>query len=130
MVLIGVLSLLITLARGGAAPEDNVASIKRSARPTLTITSMHPLEVVGRGFNASERVVVSTGTKRKSVTANSLGRFEVRFVGLKCAAATIRAVGPRAGPRRDCQGCSASSRSRGKAAFRRPYCLCGLAIAR
>ncbi|MGH3084983.1 MAG: hypothetical protein ACRDNP_13205, partial [Gaiellaceae bacterium] len=47
----------------------------------------------GRGFNSSERVVVSTGTKRKSVTANSLGPFEVRFAGLKCAGATIRAVG-------------------------------------
>jgi len=93
MFLIGLLFLLITLGLGGAALEGDAAATKPAARATLTITSMHPLEVIGRGFKPSERVVVSTGSKRKSVTATSGGRFEVRFAGLRCAGATIVAVG-------------------------------------
>jgi hypothetical protein len=76
-----------------ACHSTRLGGAATSVRPTLTITSMHPLEVIGRGFKPSERVVVSTATKRKTVTANSAGRFDVRFAGLKCAGATIVAVG-------------------------------------
>lgn len=93
MLLIGLLLLLITVGVGGVALEDDVAATKPTARATLTISSMQPLEVIGRGFKPGERVVVSTGTKRKSVTANSRGRFVVRFAALRCAGGTIVAVG-------------------------------------
>ena len=63
MVLIGLLLLLITLGLGGAAVNADAAAAKPAVRATLTITSMQPLEVIGRGFKPSERVVVSTGTQ-------------------------------------------------------------------
>jgi hypothetical protein len=81
-------SLLI--ACGGGEPSQREAPVGRA---TLTVMSVSPLAVSGRGFKASERVVVSTGAARTSVTANSAGRFVVRFPRLRCAGATIRAIG-------------------------------------
>lgn len=89
--LIGLLVVLITFGLEGAAQEEKVAPL--GTRATLTVMDMHPLEISGRGFKSGERVVVSTATSRKSVTANASGRFVVRFTSLKCAATTIVAVG-------------------------------------
>jgi hypothetical protein len=93
VLLIGLLLVLIALGLGGAAQGEDLASTTSPVRANLTITSMYPLEVSGRGFKPSERVIVSTGTKRKSVTAGLGGRFVVRFAALKCAGSTIVAVG-------------------------------------
>ena len=88
MFLIGLAVLLIACGSGEPSQRQGGAG-----RATLTVMSMNPLAVSGRGFKSSERVTVSTGTRRKSVTATSTGRFLVRFSGLKCAGTTIVAVG-------------------------------------
>jgi hypothetical protein len=93
VLLVGVLVVRLTLGLSGAAQEEDVASATPRAQATLTITSMYPLEVIGRAFEPSERAVVSTGARRKSVTANSAGRFVVTFAGLRCAGTRIVAVG-------------------------------------
>lgn len=89
--LIGLLVVLITFGLGGAAQEEKVAPV--GTRATLTVMDMHPLTISGRGFKSGERVVVSTGTSRKSVTANASGRFVVRFASVKCAATAVVAIG-------------------------------------
>lgn len=87
--LIGLVVALIALATGPSGEMQASAAVT----PTLTVMGTEPLGVSGRGFKASERVVVSTSGRRKSVTANAAGRFVVRFSGLRCALGPIRAVG-------------------------------------
>jgi hypothetical protein len=89
--LIGLLVVLITFGLGGAAQEERAAPA--TTRATLTVMDMSPLAISGRGFKSGERVAVSTGTARKSVTASASGRFVVRFGTVRCAATTIVAVG-------------------------------------
>ena len=80
----------VLMACGSGEPAQQEAP---AGRATLIVTSMSPLAVSGRGFESGERVAVSTGARRKTVVATSSGRFVVRFVGLRCAGATIVAVG-------------------------------------
>jgi hypothetical protein len=89
--LFGLLVVLITFSLGGAAQAEKAAPA--ATRATLTVMDMRPLAISGRGFRSGERVVVSTGTARKSVTASASGRFVVRFASLRCAGTTIVAVG-------------------------------------
>lgn len=96
MLLIGLL-VLITVGLGGTTQGEKAMPAKGSpvaaSRANLTVMSMQPLSISGRGFKSGERVRVSTGTGRKSVTASSTGRFLVRFAAARCAAGAIVAVG-------------------------------------
>ena len=63
----------------GAACVGNAAA---QASPAVSVTSMHPVTVVGRGFLAGERVRVVLYTKRiaaRTVVASRTGRFVVRY---------------------------------------------------
>lgn len=92
MLLIGVLVVVLTVTVSGAARANELPATS-AGRPTLTITELQPLTLSGRGFKASERVVVSSGTNRRSTTASSTGRFVVRFAKVVCAGYAIVAVG-------------------------------------
>jgi hypothetical protein len=83
---------VLLIACGSGEPAQREAP---AGRATLTVMSVSPLAVSGRGFKSGERVVVSTGTRRKTVVATAAGRFVARFAGLRCAGATIVAVGSR-----------------------------------
>jgi hypothetical protein len=83
----------LLIACGSGEPSQQSQREAPAGRATLTVMSVSPLAVSGRGFKSGERVVVSTSTRRKSVTATSAGRFVVRFAGLRCAGMTIVAVG-------------------------------------
>jgi hypothetical protein len=89
---IGLLLLLIAFGVDGAV-ESPAAPSTHSVRPTLTIPTMNPLQVVGRGFRARERVVVSVGPRRRTVIADMKGRFTARIGRAMCAGGTIVAVG-------------------------------------
>jgi hypothetical protein len=91
MLLIGLVIALIAFGFGDVRGQQS--SPTGSGKATLTVMGMSPLGVSGRGFQPGERVVVSTGAARRSVTANAAGRFVVRFPALRCAGAPIRAVG-------------------------------------
>jgi hypothetical protein len=93
VLLIGLLVVLITVTLGGGAHARDLAPAADAARPSLAIMDLQPLTVSGRGFKTGERVIVSTGTSRKATTANTAGRFVVRFTRVTCAAHAIVAVG-------------------------------------
>lgn len=95
----GVAVGLVLLASGafaaGLAPDGSTAR-----KPTLRLASGTPLVVVGRGFRSAERVTVtaSTGsqTVRRSLTADTAGRFTARFkTGTACGPIYVLAVGRR-----------------------------------
>ena len=86
-----VLLLVLALPAGAAQPR----------RATLTLETVAPLVVVGRGFGQGERVVATASAKsaRKmlKLVTNRNGSFTARF-GLRpgpCAPFTVRAVGVR-----------------------------------
>jgi hypothetical protein len=89
---LGIVLLLLLLTSASLEPAVESPAVA-SARPSLTITTMNPLHVVGRGFKASERVVVSVGPRRRTATADRHGRFSVRFGRAMCSGGTILAVG-------------------------------------
>jgi hypothetical protein len=92
VLLIVLIVLLVTLGldTGVGSPA---ASSEQWTRTRLTIVRLNPLEVVGRGFKAGERVVVSVGPRRRAVTAGPRGRFKVRFNRALCIGPTVLAVG-------------------------------------
>jgi hypothetical protein len=92
VLVVGLIVLLITFGMD-AAVEDPAAPAAQSARPKLTITSMNPLKVAGRGFKARERVVLSVGQRRRAVTTDTRGRFTARLGRAMCSGGTISAVG-------------------------------------
>lgn len=64
-----------------------------NGRASLSIKSLRPLTVMGRGFKSGERVRVS-GAGLKMVVASRLGGFAVRMAYHDpCASLTITAVG-------------------------------------
>lgn len=92
MLLIGLLVLLVTFGLDTSVQSPTAPSVQ-SARPRLTIATMNPLRVLGRGFKPREGVAVSVGPRRRETTADAGGRFTVRFGRAMCASATIKAVG-------------------------------------
>jgi hypothetical protein len=88
----GVLAVVLAAAFAGGAGA--------AAGPGVTITSVRPVTVAGRGFVARERVRVVVHTKRTQVTnvvATARGRFVVRYplaVG-DCTAVRVLARGNR-----------------------------------
>jgi hypothetical protein len=92
--LIALVVLLITFGVGRAT-ESSTAPSTLAGRPALTIQSLNPLRVVGRGFKAGERVVVSVGPRRRAATADARGRFTVTFARARCTSGTIVAIGSR-----------------------------------
>jgi hypothetical protein len=94
VLLIALVVLLLTFGLGTAA-EDATAPSTLAARPALTIQSMNPVRVVGRGFKAGEHVVVSVGPRRRAATADARGRFIVTFARARCTSGTIVAIGSR-----------------------------------
>lgn len=94
MLLIGLIVLLITFGVG-TATESSTAPSRLTGRPALTIQSMNPLRVVGRGFKTGEHVVVSVGPRRRAATADTHGRFTVTFARARCTSGTIVAIGSR-----------------------------------
>ena len=72
MRLLAVIALLLVssvASAGSAAPNG-------SARPaTLAIKSVMPLRVAGSGFKPNEQVRLAAGSRRKTVRADSHGRF-------------------------------------------------------
>jgi hypothetical protein len=93
VLLIGLIVLLIMLGPDTATKSSTAST--PAGRPALTIQSMNPLRVSGRGFKAGERVVVSVGPRRQAAIADAKGRFTVRFARLRCTNGTIVAVGSR-----------------------------------
>lgn len=89
--LIGLVVALIAFGLGSLQTEQVTPAA--GAKATLTIMDPHPLIVSGRGFKPNERVVVTTASARRTVTANAAGRFVVRFGNIRCVAGPIRAVG-------------------------------------
>jgi hypothetical protein len=95
LALAGATALLLGAA-GHAASEATKA-------PTLRLTKLAPVQVVGSGFAARERVSVTATlfdeTARKTVRAGQRGGFSVAFDGLaadRCTPElTVRAFGAR-----------------------------------
>jgi hypothetical protein len=98
------LALLLGLAgvacgsAGAGSSSDQDAS---RARPALSIVSLDPLTVRGKGFVARERVkllVGATAPKTRSARADARGRFTANL-GIKaagrCASVAVQAIGSR-----------------------------------
>jgi hypothetical protein len=81
---------------GGAVPNSGVGTPKGAvlgSKATLTLKSLEPLIVSGRGFKAQESVRI-TGAGAKTARASARGTFTVRMVGAgPCASLTIQAIG-------------------------------------
>jgi hypothetical protein len=73
------LLLSATLVPSGSASRDAVAPAAQSGRAGLTIVRTKPVTVVGRAFEAGERVRVTLDGRRKTVTASARGSFTVVF---------------------------------------------------
>jgi hypothetical protein len=91
VLLIGLVVAVVVLGSGTTHAMPSV----ETKRPTLTIMTMNPLRVAGRGFKASERVIVSVGPRRKADTAGPRGRFTIQFGRTRCTSGTIVAIGSR-----------------------------------
>jgi hypothetical protein len=82
--------LAIVLAAVVAAP----GGVART-HPTIEVTRIIPITVIGSGFKAGERVRVvvrSPAVHRKTVTASRRGRFTARFRSGAGKCASIRAI--------------------------------------
>jgi hypothetical protein len=86
------IALLVTVVALGPDAIHATPSAE-TKRPTLTIMTMNPLRVAGRGFKASERVTVSVGPRRRAATAGPRGGFTVQFGRARCTSGTIVAIG-------------------------------------
>jgi hypothetical protein len=89
VLLIGLLVAVVVLG----SDATHATPSAETKRPALTIMTMNPLRVAGRGFEPSERVTVSVGPRRRSAVADARGRFTVRFGRVTCTSATILAAG-------------------------------------
>ena len=71
-------------------------SAAHKTRPTLALTSMHPVTVVGTHFVAREWVRVTVSSQSSHVRAKRNGSFVVSFPALTfshCSGFVVRAVG-------------------------------------
>jgi hypothetical protein len=73
------LSNFYCLGPGGSSGTPSAA--RPAARATLKIVGFDPVSVAGRAFKAGERVRLSAGGRRQSVTADHSGGFKVFFPG-------------------------------------------------
>jgi hypothetical protein len=79
------LAVILLAAAAVGAGGALAGPIAESTRPTLRLTDDTPVTFRGMGFDANERVKVSTITGRRVVhwvTAGAGGRFIVRFRGM------------------------------------------------
>jgi hypothetical protein len=87
---------------GGTTPSSGMGGEVQMlpagpARATLSVTSMRPLIVAGRGFKRREAVRVTAAGIVRRTQASRSGAFTVRFPGQTdgCAIGTVVAVGSR-----------------------------------
>lgn len=66
---------------GSTVPGSGVAPAAQSGRAALEIVGVEPVAVAGRAFKSGERVRVTAGGRRKTVTASARGSFKVVFTG-------------------------------------------------
>jgi hypothetical protein len=85
---------LVLLAAILAAVATTPSGLART-HPTIDVTRIIPITVIGSGFKPGERVrivVRSPGVRRKTVTASRRGRFTAIFRGGAGKCAAIRAI--------------------------------------
>jgi hypothetical protein len=85
MFVLAIVLAAVVVAPGGVA----------RTRPTIDVTRIIPITVIGSGFKAGERVRVvvrSPAVHRKTVTASRRGRFTARFRSGAGKCAAIRAI--------------------------------------
>jgi hypothetical protein len=94
-VVLVLIAIMVAFSAGTAGPEAD-AKAAAAKRPSLEVTFIQPVTVVGRGFKAREHIRISADGSRKSVRATATGGFIARLVAVDpCNAFAILAVGNR-----------------------------------
>jgi hypothetical protein len=96
------LTLLLSAAAAATGCATAASSGRADAsRPSVNLVALAPVIVRGAGFKSHERVTVSVlagRRRRKTITANAAGRFQLAFTTLRldaCAGISISALGNR-----------------------------------